>query len=314
MSYLSPAFSPRTQTELEFLEQVNAATGFGLFWPDVVRPLLAATKSKQLLEVGADQGQHTRLLMTYCQQVGGRLTVVEPFVSPALEQIIGTSSAVTLLPQKSHQALEEFAGSVDAVMLEGDLNYATVLRDLTQVQRIAKRSNGAFPLVFFKNSSWPYAHRDMYYDPEDADPKDVHGRERSGMTPWSLGLVAGKLNSPFWNAEREGGARNGVLSAVNDFVANSTESLSIFRIPYNFGLGILYAPGTPAADFIREKLLPPPNLFRLLETFELARINEINRESGASEGPPLPPTRGLRRLLTRLVRGGGRRLLELLEK
>ena len=58
--YLSPAFSKRTPEDLEFLRKIDGKTGFSLFWIDIVRPLLCEIKAKNLLEIGAGQGEHTR--------------------------------------------------------------------------------------------------------------------------------------------------------------------------------------------------------------------------------------------------------------
>ena len=61
-TYLSTAFSKRTEEELELLRKIDGTTGFSLFWIGIVRPLLCRIKAKYLLEIGADEGEHTRLL------------------------------------------------------------------------------------------------------------------------------------------------------------------------------------------------------------------------------------------------------------
>src|SRR5213083_1904168 len=44
---LSPAFSPRTAADVDFLRGIDGTTGFRLFWIDVVKPLLAAIGARE---------------------------------------------------------------------------------------------------------------------------------------------------------------------------------------------------------------------------------------------------------------------------
>lgn len=312
MTYLSPAFTTRNENDLQFLAGIDGATGFGLFWIDVIRPLLEASSARRILEVGADQGQHTRLLIDYCQKVNGTLTVVEPFVSHALRHAIKDKPFVQLVAEKSQKALTEFPASFDAILLEGDLNYAAVTADLHALESLCKKNNSAFPLLFVKNVSWMYAFRDMYYDPQ-ANGEATHPYESKGITPWSAELVTGKINSNFPNAKLEGGPANGVLAAVNDFIASRTD-LALFRIPYNFGLGIVYTPDSTTGRYIREMLQPPPGLALLIETFELARINEIIRQLTPPEAVQSSERRGIGTRVGHLIRRFGGALLRRLEK
>lgn len=142
---------------------------------------------------------------------------------------------------------------------------------------MAERTGRDFPILITKSMSWPYARRDMYYDPEAMPPEACHEYERKGMSPWSLGLEEWAINAQFFNARQEGGPQNGVRTAVEDFIASSRVRLELFTLPINHGLGIIYRPDSPAADFIGRMLKPPPALEGLLETWEIARLNDIMR-------------------------------------
>jgi hypothetical protein len=273
--YLSPAFRSRGEEEIDFLKSVDAVSGFSLFWPDIVKPLLDCAQARHLLEIGAYRGNHTRLLARYCDTTDGTLTVVEPFVSAELREVVGLSGRVRLLEAKSADALPLLEGPVDAVLLEGDLNYHTVYGDLSGLAGLAARCGRPFPLVFLRATGWPYARRDMYYDPDGLPGQAVHGYRFVGMTHWSPELVPGMINQPFANAEREGGQSNGVLTAAEDFVREAPPALCLLTLPIHNGLSIICPEGSPADRFARERIGSAPLLLRWLETVEVARLNSI---------------------------------------
>jgi hypothetical protein len=250
-------------------------------------------------------------LLAYCEATQGRLTVIEPNVTETLRKVVGSSPQITLLAEKSQTALPRVREQIDAVLLEGDLNYATVLGDLRGIADISRRMSTPFPLVFFANASWPYARRDMYYDPDHMPEADRHRYDRSGMTPWSQGLEAGLINYPFANAEQEGGARNGVLSAVEDFV-NENSGLRLFTFPVNHGLGIVHSESSIAAAFVQHHLAIPMRMRQFLETLELARLNTILSELRRRER--MQGTSRIRRSLAHLARRLGRGIIRTLEK
>ncbi len=306
-SYLSPAFSSRTLQEREFLREVHDGMGFSIFWLDIVRPLLGEAKARTVLEIGAYEGEHTRWLLRYCEAVQGQLIVVEPEVRSPLRKLVEGAGRVSLMPEISEMALSRISTPVDAVLLEGDLNYHTVLGDLHGIQELSRRMGPRFPLVFFANAGWPYARRDMYYDPQRMPAEGRHEYARMGMTPWLERLEPGMINYPFANAAVEGGPRNGVLTAAEDFVAGAGEKLRLFVIPVNHGLGIICLAGSREEAFVQANLVPPPALARFLETWELARLNTIvsglraRRDRDRRSGPQAWVARQVRRIGRRLM-------------
>lgn len=63
------------------------------------------------------------------------------------------------------------------------------------------------------------------------------------MYPGQSALVDwGGINRTLYNAQQEGGQRNGVLTGVEDFMAQSQQSLELLQIPGFHGLGVLYPP------------------------------------------------------------------------
>jgi hypothetical protein len=228
-----------------------------------------------LLEIGADLGAHTRLLVRYCDSINGRLTIIEPFVKKQLQDIIRHSKNINLVEAKSRDALPLMEGPVDAVLLEGDLNYDTVYGDLSNIADMAERCRRPFPVVFLRATGWPYARRDMYYDPEGLPEGVVHRFQYIGMTHWSSGLVPDMINQPFANAEQEGGPCNGVLTAAEDFVREASIPVCLVTLPIHNGLSIIYPEGSATDQFIRERIGSAPLLISLMETVEVARLNSI---------------------------------------
>ncbi len=310
--YGSPAFTRRTDDELLFLRTVDGITGFSLFWPDIIRPMLCELQAKHLLEIGASRGDLTRLLLQYCDTFGASLLAIEPVVTSSLHEVVGRSSRVRLYAEKSETALPRVAAPVDSALLEGDQNYYTVRNDLIAIGQLSYRQKHPFPTVFIKNTSWPYARRDMYYDPGSIAVTERHEYATSGMTPWSSHLQDGMINHPFANARHEGGPKNGVLTAVEDFITESGLPLGLFTLPLNHGLGIIYARGSRAEEFVRNTLIPPPLLGRFLETCELARLNEIIRRLQPDQ-THLHVGYGVRNRLVYVLRKLGRRIIRMIE-
>lgn len=311
-TYLSPAFSLRNAEELDFLRMIDGTTGFSLFYIDIVKPLLLELEAKYLLEVGANKGEHTRLLLQYCGSYDANLIVIEPIVTPSLQEVVSASSRVRLFAEKSNRALARIDASVDIVLLEGDLNYYSVRSDLVAIQELSRRQNIPFPIVFFKNSSWPYARRDMYYDPDSIPTVERHEYTLSGMTHWSSQLEDGMINANFANAMHEGGPRNGVLTAVEDFLKESELSLHLFSLTLNHGLGIIYTENSRAEKFITTNLLPPPALGLFLETLELSRLNDIIHRLQLEQHSQ-HSGQGFRGRVVRVISRLGRKILGMIE-
>jgi hypothetical protein len=257
---------------------VGGLTGFSLFWPDLVEPLLRAARPEILLEIGADEGDHTRLLISFVDEAtNSRLHVIEPRPRSQLLEMVERSSNTTLHEGRSQDVLPSLAVPPEATFIEGDLNYVSILSDLQNLSDLSEAKGVPFPLTFVKNTSWPYARRDMYYDPACVSEDDRHPFRKAGMSPWSKKLVPGMINQGFWNAETEGGTRNGVLTAIEMFLASHAD-LSLFTIPANHGIGVIYPKESITALILRDRFACGEGLRDLMETMELARINEtINR-------------------------------------
>jgi hypothetical protein len=95
----------------------------------------------------------------------------------------------------------------------------------------------AFPCVLAHDVAWPYGRRDMYYSPDAVEEK--HPFAYVGLVPGESGVVEDGMNGHFANATHEGGQRNGVLTAIEDFIATAPFEIHFHKLPFFNGLGIL---------------------------------------------------------------------------
>ena len=89
---------------------------------------------------------------------------------------------------------------------------------------------------------WPYGRRDLYYDPATIPEEHQQPWRRAGVRRGSERLVGAGglgLNADLAHADQEGGPRNGVMTAVEDFVAQHDRPLRLVTVPALFGLAVL---------------------------------------------------------------------------
>ncbi len=142
--------------------------------------------------------------------------------------------------KKSHDVLYEI-GPAAVVLIDGDHNWYTVHGELARLEKIASASSQFFPLVLLHDVEWPYARRDMYYDPEGIPSQGRHSWSRNGVK-WGQSMLATDdegIGVGLAKAITEGGDRNGVLTAIEDFLQESTLPLKLQIIPGSNGLGVL---------------------------------------------------------------------------
>ena len=221
---------------------------------EIWRPLLEAAGIRSVTEIGSESGVTSRLLTEILHGAGGgELTIVEPDACdvPAPDDV-----TCTLVRGFSPDALKGLPDA-DAYLLDGDHNYWTITQELAAIAAAAQ-DRPAFPLLLLNDVSWPWARRDLYYAPGRLPAEAVH--------PYSydLGVVPGKpdLQPSGFRGEgnwacalTEGGPRNGVLTGVEDFLADHPE-LEYFHVAPVFGLGVILDRGAPWADRLRELLAP----------------------------------------------------------
>jgi Methyltransferase domain len=216
---------------------------------EIMLPCLDAAGARSVVEVGAFAGDLTRVLVDWAATAGARVGAIDPSPQDALERLAEQHPELDLIRETSVEALPRVE-LPDAVVIDGDHNYYTVSEEL---RLIGERAEGAeLPLLLFHDVCWPHARRDDYFAPEliPEDFRQPLAGASGGIFPGDEGLRPGGLPYPK-SAAREGGERNGVLTAVEDFVA-SREGLRLAVVPAFFGFGLVWHLSAPwAADVAR---------------------------------------------------------------
>jgi hypothetical protein len=162
-----------------------------------------------------------------------------------------------------------------------------VLREL----RAAFGDRRPGPLVVLHDVAWPCGRRDAYYAPDriPADARHEHAFW-AALRPGDEGAVESGFSGggEMAFALREGGERNGVLTAVEDFMAERT-GLRFVRLPAVFGVGFLFAEDAPWAEAMTEHVGPLHEhpLLAALERNRLAlymRVLELQDEGERRRG------------------------------
>ena len=217
-----------------------------LYNAELVMEILAAGGGTSVTEVGALDGDLTRLLALWAQRADGRVWAVDPTPRPALEALAAAHERLALVREPSLTALAEIPLS-DTIVLDGDHNHYTVSQELGIVAGRARAEGRVLPLVLLHDVGWPHGRRDDYFAP-DRIPAE-HRRPiapEGALHPDDPGIHPGAL--PYHHpAAREGGPGNGVRTAAEDFVAGDPD-LRLAVVPSFFGMGLVWSSVAPYAD------------------------------------------------------------------
>lgn len=247
---------------------------------------LEAAGARSVMEVGAYDGELTTLLLDWASKSDPptpRVVAIDPDPQPSLVRLAEERDDLDLVRALSHDALDPEGPRAgieltDAVILDGDHNYFTVAGELRLLAEAA--GDGPLPLVLLHDVGWPHGRRDAYCEveqiPAEARPQPVV--PGGGLFPGDPGIREDGL--PMWgSAAREGGERNGVLTAVEDFI-EQRDGLRLAVIPSFFGFGVLWETSAPYADAL-EDLLGPWDRHPVLQRLEDSRVLFLAAAHGA---------------------------------
>lgn len=250
----------------------------------LIFPCLEAAGARTVLEIGSEAGLFTRELCEWANARGGSVTAIEPLPQDA-HRSLETELGLRLIVGKSPPALEGLE-PFDAYFIDGDHNWWCVTNELRHAL-----SHGHQPLVVLHDVHWPCARRDQYYEPSDIPAEHRHPFSYDGgAVPGEARLARGRGfrgEDAFAYAVEEGGPENGVLTAVEDVLAERPD-VEFVRVPVVFGLGVVFPRDAPWADEVR-RLAGPFHEHPLLERLESNRMDLFlrhigPRRAGASTG------------------------------
>ena len=225
------------------------------FWKNYTAPLIETLKPGRLMEIGAEFGWNTRHILEYCQNNGSHLDVIDTVPLPSLLDTLAQygDAEATLHTNKSVDVIDKIP-PVDFVLLDGDHNWRSVYTELNMIFSAADRGGARPPVVIAHDCAWPYARRDMYYSPDDWVETERKPYAYRAIYPGEAELCDKGLNARFANALVEGGAENGVLTAIEDFVKSRGE-VTLKVLPFHNGLGILIPESrrTPQLDALMDR-------------------------------------------------------------
>lgn len=210
------------------------------FWQRYIQPLIETAQPQRLMEIGADRGWNTRNVLDYCRATGAHADIIDPAPQPSLHDVLAQFGPdhYRYLPLKSLAAIPQL-DTPDVALIDGDHNWATVYSELNLLHARAQQNGVPPPIVISHDVAWPYARRDMYYNPGDLDAWQKQPYAYRGMLPGVPELVEHGMNGVLANALQEGGPRNGVLTAIEDYIASAGIPYIFRTLPFFNGLGIL---------------------------------------------------------------------------
>jgi cephalosporin hydroxylase/predicted O-methyltransferase YrrM len=229
------------------------------FWDDVVAPVIKAARAKRLIEIGALRGENTVLLLDVLGE-DAELHVVDPLPEFDPDQHTRRFPGRYVFHRDLSLNVLSDAGAFDVALIDGDHNWYTVYNELQLLRKASRREDRPLPVLMMHDVCWPYGRRDLYYNPEQIPSEFRQPYARRGIRPGRREVLpAGGMNVALDNATLEGGPRNGVMTALDDFLAELDVPVRVLLIPIYFGLAIV----------VDERLLGPnPQLRELLDSFE----------------------------------------------
>lgn len=233
------------------------------FWQRYIRPLIETAQPRRIMEIGADRGWNTRNILDYCRATGAHANIIDPAPQPSLHEVLAQfgPAEYRYLALKSVAAIPQLE-TPDVALIDGDHNWATVYSELNQLHARAEQTGCPPPIVVSHDVAWPYGRRDMYYNPDDLEASQKHPYAYRGMLPGVPELVEHGMNGVLANALQEGGPRNGVLTAIEDYIASAGIEFTFRKLPFFNGLGILVpaARMTPALQTLIDSFFSANNM------------------------------------------------------
>ena len=219
------------------------------FWESIIRPLFDEIKPNHIVEIGAEKGLNTLNILEYCRENNSKLTSIDPLPQFDIDYVKRKySENFTIYEDLSLNCLSEVE-NFDVILIDGDHNWYTVFNELNVIN--SKFQENKFPFVILHDVSWPYGRRDMYYNPDTIPFEFLNPYKKLGIYPNKTELVNGGLNNNLYNAISDNTPKNGVFTALEDFINSSGINISYYKIDLLNGLAIVFYNSKSNNDLIK---------------------------------------------------------------
>lgn len=236
---------------------IHSMSEFG----DVITGAMDLAGVRDVVEIGAEFGGMTTRLADRSRAWKGHLTSVDPCPKPEFEAWVTTRPDVEHVRALSLAAIPGLTAP-DAWVIDGDHNWYTVYHELKAAEALCRAAGKPF-FAFLHDVDWPCGRRDFYYAPKQIPDAFRHAYDYDGgVFPGHGAPVPGRGfrgMGQFAVATHEGGPRNGVLTAIEDFLAEAAaegRDYAYAQVPAVFGLGIIIPADAPWCEAVAEFLLP----------------------------------------------------------
>jgi cephalosporin hydroxylase/glycosyltransferase involved in cell wall biosynthesis len=273
------------------------------FWDLVIAPVIEAAGAKRIVEIGALRGDTTVRML---DRLGPdtELHVIDPVPEfDPEEHMARFPGRYVFYRDISHNVLPRL-GPVDVALVDGDHNWYTVYHELKMLAEAAEAAGQPLPVLIMHDVLWPYGRRDLYYTPETIPDEFRHPYAQRGMRPGRSELVpegGGGVSPTLNNALEEGGPRNGVMTALEDFLAEYSQPVRLIVIPIYFGLAIVASEErlarAPELSASLDALESADQRGALLELSEQLRLEAVNSQHNFFYGTLAKIDRGAERYL-----------------
>jgi len=255
-----------------------------IFFADtVVKPYIASSGYRRVCEIGASLGLTTDKLL---ELDSVSVDIIDPCLDADLCEKYEGQERVRVHKGISLEVLQRLSGPFDCILIDGDHNWYTVYNELRMIEERGLLRRGG--TIFFHDVSWPYGRRDMYYRPELIPEEFIHPFRREGIVRGRSELSdSSSFNVDLCNAAHEGGPRNGVLTAVEDFFKERRGEYKFFHFEEEHGLGVLFRTEGMLGGSIFRKYLLKATYSRLLR-----RVRGVKRYYHALKSPRGARSRG----------------------
>jgi hypothetical protein len=182
--------------------------------------------------------------------------MIDPSPRGDYSEWMNVTNNARLIKDFSLNAIPE-VNHADVWFVDGDHNWYNVYHELHLIDKLAQK-NQTPTIIYLHDVAWPCGRRDMY-----CDPGRIPGEFLQPYTQRETGIYSPEfprniLKGLYW-AQKEGGPRNGVMTAIEDFVNSTTTQYYWIFIPAFLGLGLLIPTTHPLAINILQFYQPYHN-------------------------------------------------------